>query len=121
MSTQRACMGKFITALFIITQKLETLQVSIIALVTQLCPSLCDTMNSSPPDSSVHGIFSAKVLQWVAVSYSGGSSRPRDQTCVSRVSCIAGGFFTTAPPGKQDNKPTGLHPHSGLVPGSKEE
>ena len=45
---------------------------------------LCDPMD--PPGSSVHGIFQARILEWVAISYSRGSSRPRDRTCVSHVS-----------------------------------
>ena len=45
----------------------------------------------SPPGSSVHGILQAKILQWVAILFSRGSSQPRDQT---QVSCIAGRFFT---------------------------
>ena len=60
-------------------------------LVTQLCLTLCDPMDCSPPGSSIHGILQARVLEWVAISLSMGSSWPRDQT---RVSCIAGGFFT---------------------------
>ena len=50
----------------------------------------------SPPGSSVHGIFQARILEWVAISFSRGSSRPRDWT---RVSCIAGEFFTAEPQG----------------------
>ena len=50
----------------------------------------CDPMDCSPPDSSVHGILQARTLEWVAISFSRGSSQPRDQTQVSR---IAGGFF----------------------------
>ena len=57
----------------------------------QSCPTLCDPMNCSLPGSSVHGIFPSRVQQWVAISSSGGSSRPRDWT---RVSCIAGRHFT---------------------------
>ena len=57
----------------------------------QSCPTLCDPMKYSPPDSSAHGILQARVLGWVAISYSRRSSQPRDQT---RVSCIAGGFIT---------------------------
>ena len=45
-------------------------------------------------------IFQARILEWVVISYSRGSSWPRDQTWVSCVSCIAGGFFTTSPLGK---------------------
>ena len=48
----------------------------------------------------VHGILQARILGWVAVSFSRGSSQPRDQTQASCVSCIAGRFFTTAPPGE---------------------
>ena len=51
----------------------------------------------SPPGSSVHGILQARILEWVAISFSRGSSQPRDQTCVS---CIAGRFFTAELPGK---------------------
>ena len=53
--------------------------------VAQLCPTLCDPMDSSQPSSSVHGIFQARILEWVAISYCRGSSRPRDQTQVSRI------------------------------------
>ena len=52
---------------------------------TQSCPTLCDPADCSPPGSSVHGIFQARILVWVAVSSSRGSSQPRDQTCVSCV------------------------------------
>ena len=56
---------------------------------------LCDPMDYSPPGSSVHGILQARILAWVAISSLRGSSQPRDQTHVSCISCIAGGFFTT--------------------------
>ena len=51
-----------------------------------LCPTLCDPVGYSPLGSSVHGIFQAKILKWVAVSYSRGSSPPRDRIHVSCVS-----------------------------------
>ena len=54
-----------------------------VALVTQLCPSLCDPMDCSPPGSSVHGILQARALEWVAIPFSRGSSPPRDWTLVS--------------------------------------
>ena len=60
-------------------------------LVAQSRLILCDPMDCSPPGSSVHGILQARILKWVAISYSRGSSPPRDWT---RVSCIAGRFFT---------------------------
>ena len=52
------------------------------------------------PGSSAHGITQRRILEWVAISSSRGSSQPRDQTCISHDSCIAGGFFTTKPLGK---------------------
>ena len=54
-------------------------------------------MGCSPPGSSGHGISQARMLEWIAISFSRGSSWLRDQTCIS---CIAGEFFTTEPPGK---------------------
>ena len=52
--------------------------------------TLCDPMGCSLPGSSIRGIFQAKVLEWVAISFSRGSSQPRNQT---QVSHIAGIFF----------------------------
>ena len=52
---------------------------------TQSCPTLCDPMGCSLPGSSLHGILQARVLEWVAISFSRGSSRPRDQTRVFRI------------------------------------
>ena len=49
-------------------------------LFAQSCGTLCDPMNYSPPGSSVHGIFQARILEWVAISFSRGSSQPRDPT-----------------------------------------
>ena len=56
--------------------------------VTQSCPTLCNPMDCSPPGSSVHEILQARVLEWVAISSSRGSSQPRDGTQVSCDSCI---------------------------------
>ena len=53
--------------------------------VAQLCPTLCDPMDCSLLGSSVHGIFQAIVLEWIAISFSRGSSQPRDRTQVSRI------------------------------------
>ena len=58
-----------------------------VCLVTQLCPTLCDPMDCSPPGSSVHGIFQARILEWVAISFSRESSWPRDWTWISCVAC----------------------------------
>ena len=53
--------------------------------VAQSCPTLCDPMDCSLSGSSIHGIFQARVLEWVAISFSRESSRPRDRTQVSRI------------------------------------
>ena len=67
---------------------LVTLKVS----VAQSCPTVCDPMDCSLPGSSVHGIFQARILEWVAISFSGGSSQWRgDWTWVSSIS---GRLFT---------------------------
>ena len=58
------------------------------------CVQLCDLMDCSLPGSSVLGIFSVRILEWVAISASRGSFQSKDQTHVSHVSCIAGGFLT---------------------------
>ena len=60
-------------------------------LVTQLCLTLCHPMNCNPPGPSVHGILQTRILEWVAIHFSRGSSPPRDWTYVS---CIAGRFYT---------------------------
>ena len=54
-------------------------------LVAQLCPTLCDPMDGSPPGSSIYEILQARILEWVAIPFSRGSSRFRDRT---QVSCI---------------------------------
>ena len=53
--------------------------------VAQSCPTLCDPMDYSLPGSSIHGIFQARVLEWVTISFSRGSSQPRDWTWDSRI------------------------------------
>ena len=57
--------------------------------------------DSATPGPSIHGLLQARILEWVAISFSRVSSRPRDRTCVSYV---AGGFFTTEPPGRPLSK-----------------
>ena len=60
-------------------------------LVTQWCLTLCNSMDCSLPGFSVHEVLQAGILEWVAIPFSRGSSRPRNQTLVS---FIAGRFFT---------------------------
>ena len=69
----------------------------VIVLVTQSCPTLCDPTDCSPPGSSVYGILQARILQWIAIPFSRGSSQSRDRT---QVSCVAGRFFTVWATGK---------------------
>ena len=65
----------------------------------QLCLTLGDPMDWSPPESSAYGIFQARIPECIAISSSRGFSRPR--VCsISGVSCIVSGLFTTEPPGK---------------------
>ena len=80
----------------------EALRTYCFCLVAKSCPTLghvqlSDSMDCGLPGSSVHGILQARILEWVAISFSRGSLRPRDQNCVC---CIAGKFFTAEPPGR---------------------
>ena len=70
-----------------VTEKKEKWKV----LITQSRPTLYNTMDYSLPSSSVHGILQARILEWVAISFSREYSWPREWT---QVSCIAGRFFT---------------------------
>ena len=65
--------------------------ISVKVKVTQSCPTLCDPMDCSLPGSSVHAILQARILEWIAVPFSRGSSQSRNQT---QISLVAGGFFT---------------------------
>ena len=58
--------------------------------LAQLCPTICNPMNYSPPGFSVHGILQARILEWVVLPFSRGSSPPKDRNWVS---CIASRFF----------------------------
>ena len=53
--------------------------------VAQLCPTLCDPVDGNLLGFSVHGILQARILEWIAISFSRGSSQPRDRTQVSRI------------------------------------
>ena len=56
------------------------MKVEVKVLVAQLCLTLCDPMDCSPPGSSVHGILQARILEWIAIPFSKGSSQPRDRS-----------------------------------------
>ena len=66
-------------------------------LVAQLCPTLCNPSDCSPPGFSVHGILQARTLEGIVIPFSRGTFQPRDQTLVS---CIAGRFFPICATGK---------------------
>ena len=68
--------------------------------VTQLCLTLCNPMGYSLPGSCVHGIFQTRILEWVAISFTRGSSWLRIGPVSLAFPTLAGGFFTTMPPGK---------------------
>ena len=69
--------------------------------VVQSCPTLCDFMDCSPPGSSIYWIFWARILEWIALSFSRGSSQPKDRTCISCIgrwillllSHLEGGYY----------------------------
>ena len=63
-------------------------KVTCVCSVTQLCSTLCDPVDCSAPGSSVHGILQVRIVQWVAISSSRGSSRPRDQTHIWQVGSL---------------------------------
>ena len=84
----------------------------------QSCPICCDPVDYSMLGFSVCGwwffFFKARILEWVAISSSRGSSQPRDQTYLFCISCSAGGFFFTAePPGKPES--TRIHLRNSLL------
>ena len=72
-------------------KNIHKVEESVKVLVAQSCPTLCDPMDCGPTGSHVHGIFPARILEQVAISFSRRSSQPRDQIWVFH---IAGRFFT---------------------------
>jgi len=90
----------FLSVLLYFTHFLIPIFVCLHVQSLQLCLTLCDPMDCSPPGFSVHGILPARLLEWAAMLSSRGSFRSRDCTLLSCVSCTAGRFFTTEPPGK---------------------
>ena len=66
----------------------------------------CDPMDYSLPGSSVHGVTQVRILEWAAVSSSRASSQPRDWTCISCVSCIAGEFYLLSHQGSPTHIPS---------------
>ena len=87
----------------------------------QAQPTLCDPMDCSPPGSSVHGTFQARILEWVAICASRGSSQPRDWTCSSWVFCTDRqvlchcATWEVCPPSDEDSDSMGWGPHPPVV------
>ena len=79
------------------SKSLLTYILNVLCLVAQLCLTLCSPMDCGPAGSSVHGIFQARILEQVAISYSRGSSQPKDRTGVSCVSCMGRWIFFFLP------------------------
>ena len=68
--------------------------------VAQSCSIPCDAMDCSLPGSTVHGIFQARILEWVAIPFSGGSSHPKDGNWLSHIQADS---LPSQPPGKHMN------------------
>ena len=71
-----------------------------VAVVMSNCIDCCNPVDCSPPGSSVHGILQTRIVKWIAMPFSKGSSQPGSRDRVSCISDIAGRFFTAEPPGK---------------------
>ena len=79
------------------------------AKLLQSCPALWDPVDCSTPGSSVLGILQARILEWVAVPSSRGSSSPRDQTCIM-YPALAGRYFTTSATWEAQGQESNLKP-----------
>ena len=85
----------------LITKRFKVDKYTLLLMLGHVCHvRLYDLIDCSPSGSSVHRIFQARILEWVAMPSSRGSSQLSDGTHISCVFCIAGGFFTTEPPEK---------------------
>ena len=71
--------------------------------VAQSCLTLCNPLNCSQPDSSVHGILQTRILEWIAVPFSRESFQPRDRT---QVSTLQADPLLSEPPGKPNDCPS---------------
>ena len=88
--SHQQCAGAHISHRVLFSSLLRNESESVKVFVAQSCPALFDPMDCSPPGSSFHGTLQVRILEWVAITFSKGSSLPRDRTWVSR---IAGRFL----------------------------
>ena len=86
-------------------QPLRVFRVALYAKSLQLCLTLCDPMDYSPPGSSVHGIFQARILEWVVISFPGDLPHPGIEP---RSPALQGDSLPSEPPGKPHA--SSLHP-----------
>ena len=86
----------------------------------QSCLTFCDSMDWSLTGSSVHGIFQARILEWVAISFSGRSSWPRDQTQISYIFCVGRGILYHYIIDRQIDKMENFTKSHMIDPGSQE-
>ena len=83
-----------VTGFYIVTRVIQHMWSPCVCASLQVSPTLCKLMGYSLPDSTVHGILQARILEWVAIPSSSRSSQPREGwTSISGVFCIVGGFF----------------------------
>ena len=83
--------------------------ICVLCMLSHFSPvQLCDPMDCSPPDSSLHGILQSRILEWVAMPSSRESFWPRDWT---HISCIGRWFFTNEPPGNPEEITNPPLPH----------
>ena len=104
LDTQRGIwLLKLFTDIHKVTLKNQSVSILIAYCIIgcQLHLTLCDSLDCSPPGFFAHGTSQARILGWVAISYSKEFSQPRDQT---HVSCIGNGFFTTEPTGDRTSQ-----------------
>ena len=89
---KKACCdhGKTQHNLYVISPSFAKMHECLVSEVAQWCPTLWDPMDCNSPGFSVHGILQARILEWVAIFFSRGSSQPRNRTWVS---CIADRHF----------------------------
>ena len=101
--------------IFLASWHMEAWFPAVLCPVTKLHETLCGPMECSTPDFSVHGILLARILEWVAISFSRGSSPTRDHPASLASPALAGWFFTTEPPGKPLTSPTRDQTHSPCI------